>query len=303
MPRFQCLVAAPDHPNIRPFGGAGGGAVRRSPRASMPAMVQTPPPLREPAFRARAILLGERLDLRGWSAAEALAVNPLTVRVSGGGAAVLYRFGVVVFFGVAPAEEAAFLRQLQPLVASPDPAPESESLEVQVVPSAREGLVGGVLFLEDASTPRLQVIADVLSKSVLLSLYERKVAGEFDRIEPLAAELDRSGRIRSRSAELQKMIGSMLLVESRMVGRAAITDKPEVLWDNPALEALFAKVEDEFEIRLRDAALERKLSLIARTAQTVAQMLTAKHSLRVEWYIVILILVEILLTLYELFLH
>lgn len=275
--------------------------------AATPAVPAAPgpaaPALLGAAFTARAILLGERLDLRSWRAAEALAVNPLTVRVPEGGVAVLYRFGVVVLFGVSPVEEAAFLRQLARFVAAADPAPETEALEVRVDPAAREGMVGGALYVEDASAPRLQVIADVLSKSVLLSLYERKVAGEFDRIEPLAAELDRSGRVRSRSAELQKMIGSMLRVESRMVGRAAITDKPEILWENPELEALFAKVEDEFEIHLRDAALERKLGLIARTAQTVAQMLNAKHSLRVEWYIVILIVVEILLTLYELFLH
>lgn len=255
------------------------------------------------AFTARAILLGERIDLRAFRAADSLATNPLAVGVRGGGAAVLYRFGVVVLFGVSAAEEASFLRQLEPFVVNPDPAPETEALAIRIEAGVKEGLVGGELWLEHASLPRLQVIADVLSKSALLSLYERKVAGDFDRIEPLAAELDRSGRVRSRSAELQKMIGSMLLVESRMVGRAAITDKPEILWDNPELEALFAKVEDEFEITLRHAALERKLGLIARTAQTVAQMLSAKHSLRVEWYIVILIVVEILLTLYELFLH
>jgi uncharacterized Rmd1/YagE family protein len=32
-------------------------------------------------------------------------------------------------------------------------------------------------------------------------------------------------------------------------------------------------------------------------------MLSRRHSLRVEWYIVFLIVVEILLTLYELFVH
>jgi uncharacterized Rmd1/YagE family protein len=260
-------------------------------------------PAFERAFRAHAILVGERIDLRAWSAADALATNPLTVSVRGGGAATLYRFGVVVFFGVSAAEQVGFLRQLEPLVVHPDAAPETESLEVRIDREAKEGLVGGVLCLEDAALEKLQVIADVLSKSTLLSLYERKVAGEFDRIEPLAVELDRSGRIRSRGSELQKMIGSMLLVEQRMVGRAAITDKPEILWDHPALEALFAKVEDEFEITLRHTALERKLNLISRTAQTVAQMLASKHSLRVEWYIVILIVVEIALTLYELFLH
>ncbi|HEX5420353.1 MAG TPA: RMD1 family protein, partial [Gammaproteobacteria bacterium] len=122
-----------------------------------------------------------------------------------------------------------------------------------------------------------------------------------DRIEPLAAQLGRSGRVPRHSRELLKMIGAMLLVEQRMVGRAEIADKPEVLWENPALEALYAKVEDEFEITARHSALERKLNLISQTAETVVQLLSSKHSLRVEWYILALIVVEILLTIYELF--
>ncbi|HEX7080398.1 MAG TPA: RMD1 family protein [Gammaproteobacteria bacterium] len=260
-------------------------------------------PIADSTFKARALLLGERLDLRAWKAVDALTTNPLTVKVRGGGVATLYRHGVVVLFGVHGAEEAAFLAQLEPFVIHPYPQPEIEELDARIEGAEREGLAGGVVLLADAGVERLQVLADVLSKSVLLSLYERKVAGEFDRIEPLAAELGSSGRIPRHSKELLKMIGSMVLVEQRMVGRAEIADKPEILWDNPSLEALFVKVEDEFEISARHAALERKLNLIAQTAQTVMQLLSSKHSLRVEWYIVILILVEIVLTLYQLFLR
>jgi required for meiotic nuclear division protein 1 len=268
----------------------------------MQAPNQAPRALIETPFKARALLLGERLDLRAWKAVDALATNPLTVEVKGGGIATLYRYGVVVLFGVHSAEEVAFLAQLHPSVIHPYPQPELEELEARVAGAEREGLSGGVVLLADRSLARLQVLADVLSKSVLLSLYERKVAGEFDRIEPLADQL-RSGRIPRHSKELLKMIGSMLLVEQRMVGRAEIADKPEILWENPSMEALFVKVEDEFEISARHAALERKLNLIGQTAQTVMQLLSNKHSLRVEWYIVILIFVEIVLTLYELFLH
>jgi uncharacterized Rmd1/YagE family protein len=93
----------------------------------------------------------------------------------------------------------------------------------------------------------------------------------------------------------------MLLVEQRMVGRAEITEKPDVLWDNPGLEGLFVRLEGEFEIRERHTAIERKLNLIANTVHTVLELVSSKHSLRVEWYIVILIVLEILLTLYQLF--
>jgi len=260
--------------------------------------------IHNPVFKARAALLGERIELKALSEVDTLARNPLTLRVrNGGGAVTLYRYGVAVFFDVAPLDEATFLAQLQPLVANPYATPETEALEVHVEAGAREGVTGGVVMLENAAVERLQVIADVLSKSTLLSLYERRVAGEFDRIEPLAAELDRSGRIRGHGRDLLKKLGAMLLVEHRMVGRAEVSEKPEILWDNPGLEGLFVKLEDEFELKERHLALERKLNLISQTAHTVLELLSSKHSLRVEWYIVILIVLEILLTLYQLFLR
>ena len=58
-------------------------------------------------------------------------------------------------------------------------------------------------------------------------------------------------------------------------------------------------LEDEFEIHERLAALDRKLELIARTERTLVDLISTKHSLRVEWYIVGLIVFEIVLTLYE----
>lgn len=83
-----------------------------------------------------------------------------------------------------------------------------------------------------------------------------------------------------------------------MVGRAQIGDKPELLWDHPGLERLNALLEDEFEIRERLAALDRKLELVARTERSLVDLISTRHALRVEWYIVILIAFEIVLTLY-----
>jgi len=43
-----------------------------------------------------------------------------------------------------------------------------------------------------------------------------------------------------------------------MVGRAEISEKPELLWDHPGLEGLFVRLQDEFEIRERHQSLERR---------------------------------------------
>jgi len=42
---------------------------------------------------------------------------------------------------------------------------------------------------------------------------------------------------------------------------------------------------------------------VARTERTIVDLISTEHSLRVEWYIVSLIVLEILLTIYQLWLQ
>lgn len=255
------------------------------------------------SIQARALLLGERLDLRALEATERLASAPLTIAVGARGRAVLFRYGAVVLFEVEPIEEAAFLAQLRPFISEPLAHPEIETLSLRLDPQASEGMDKDVLVLRDLSVERLQLVADVLAKSSVLGLYEQRVASSFDRIEPLAQDLRQRGRGARRARDLLSHIGDTLLIQQRMVGRAEIIEKPELLWEHPEFEPLFLRLEDEFELRERAHALERKLELISRTAETLLNLLQAQRSLRVEWYITILIVIEIGFTIYELFLR
>ena len=64
-----------------------------------------------------------------------------------------------------------------------------------------------------------------------------------------------------------------LLIEAKMIGRVEATEKPELIWDYPEYERLFMRLEDEYELSERQSALERKLSLISRTAETLLGIL------------------------------
>jgi required for meiotic nuclear division protein 1 len=260
-------------------------------------------PVRSNAFRARALLLGARLDLRNWPEAGTLARAPLTTKLAGGGVAVLFRHGVAVLLDAPPAAEQALRERLEPLVAHRYRSHEAEELDVRIEEGRPEGLQDGALVLQSASLERLQLVAEALSKSVVLGHYEARIAADFERIEPFALELERHGRIRGRTGEHLKRIGTLLLMEDRMVGRAQIGDKPELLWEHPRLEGLNALLEDEFEIRERLDALDRKLELAARTERTLVDLMGARHALRVEWYIVGLIAFEIGLTVFDMWRH
>jgi len=256
-----------------------------------------------PDFKAKAVLVGDRIDTRSWKGGEPLASYPLTVDVPGGGAAVLFRYGVVVFFEVTEPEETAFLEQIAPLVGNRFPPPETEETEIHIDPRTAEGMRGDRVYLVNDDVERLQIVANVLSKSVILAFYEAQIAGSFDRIEPLALELQRSGRVTGKAKELVRHIGAMLLSEHMMVGRVAVGEKPELLWTRPELEGLFIRLEDEFEIKERRDALGSKLDLISHTAQTLTQLEQSRRSLRLELYIVLLIVAEIVIMLYEILLR
>jgi required for meiotic nuclear division protein 1 len=228
----------------------------------------------------------------------------LAVDIPGGGDAVLFRYGAVVLFGTASAAMDNFVASLMPLVTAALSAPERDDTRVLVRPEGDQPVdLAGNIFLREKTTERLQVVADILAKSLVLSHYETRIAGIFDGIEPLAAVLREKGRAGARSKELLRHIGDVLLMQQKMVGRVETGEKPELLWEHPELERLYMRLAEEYELRDRDRALDRKLDVISRTVETLLGLVQTRSSQRVEWYIVLLIVAELLLTTYPLLLN
>lgn len=257
--------------------------------------------LAERSFEAHAVFVGERIDLR--TVAPRLASHPIVVEVGDGGWAALFRYGAVVMFNVPQFARERFIDDLRPRISDPYEQPEHESVRIRVTPGEDEGVLDGDVVVREASLPRIQVVAEILAKSIVLAQYEAQLATVFNAVEPLAAQLETRGRGGRQVRELLRHIGGTLLIQHKMVGRVQVLEKPELLWERSELERFYLRLEDEFEIVERHHALERKLELINSTAATALELVQARRSHRVEWYIVILIVVEIVLTLYELFFH
>jgi uncharacterized Rmd1/YagE family protein len=215
--------------------------------------------------------------------------------------AFLFRYGAVVFFDAAPAGITEYLRQIGPHIRQPFPQVERETevLDIRLDPAGKETIEHNTLVLADGSLEKLQLVADIMAKSVSLAHHEKGIERQFERIEPFAVNLDHWGRGAKAARELLHNLGGALLAEHRVVAGTRVDDSPELLWDHPELERLWARLRDEFEIRERFAALHSKLSLISRTAETALELLQNRRALRVEWAIVGLIVFEIVLTLVQ----
>ena len=255
------------------------------------------------AIELRAFFLGKRLNMKALEQSQRLAVSPFMMRAGTDGFAVLFRYGVVVLMGLNAVEETAFLTTMQDFVIDPFDDPEIEENAIRVDESQPEGVETDYIRLKGWDMERLQLVADIFAKSAVLSYYEDRMADTFDRIELVAAELQ-TGRISGRrTRDLLRHIGMTLSIQRKMVGQVEVEEKPEILWDNPELDRLFVRLEDEYELSERHEALKRKLDLVYKTAETMLGLQTGKRTLHVEWYIVILIVIEIFITLGEKLFH
>lgn len=251
-------------------------------------------------IEARAVFVGQRIDLKAFDQTRRLPTAPFAMKTGKDGYAVLFRYGVTVLFGLDPLEQANFLKDLMPFVLSPYETPEDESVTIALDKDQPEGAGGTGLSFTQWDAGRLQLMADVLAKSAVLSHYETRIADTFEKIEPIAAGLQKGGPSGRQARDLLKHIGNTLSIQRKMAGQVEIEDKPDILWDMPPdMERLYARLLDEFEIRERHSALLHKLELVHRTAETMLGLLQDRRSHHVEWYIVILIVIEILLSLGE----
>jgi uncharacterized Rmd1/YagE family protein len=252
------------------------------------------------AIRARAVLLGDRLIPDRTSQTRLVSTQPFCFARSDG-YVVAFRYGVAVLIGLTPAEEEESLAQLAGPATGAIPR-EEERIDLAPSSDGDEGLTAsGTLQLRELTPAHALVLADVLGKSVALARYEREIALVFDTIEPAAAQLAASGKIPSRRKALLKLVGSALLAQHRVSGRIAFAEKPDILWDHPELERLYARLEDEYEIVERGTLLNGKMRVIASAAETFTDMMDTARSARLEWLIVILILAELVVALVALF--
>ena len=260
--------------------------------------------------RIRALLLSDRIDTANIDTANLEPTNlersgvvstvPLTFRVGKDGVVTLFRYGVAVLMCLTPAEEEEVLRGLSARLIRPVELREEEIAQIVIAPDKDDQVLpGGPITLKAASPEHMVVIADALSKSVVLARDEREVAAVFEVVEPFARRLAEEGRTTGGRRAILKHIGNALLVQQRVSGRVAVTEKPDVVWDRPDLDRLYARLEDEYELKERAEALTRKLTVIADTAEVLTDIMDTARSLWLEVIIVVLIAVEIVIAGYQ----
>ncbi len=250
-------------------------------------------------FEAVAVRVGRHISdfghLPGVSCGSGASGRCAVVQLGEDALAVVQDLGVVTFFNASVEQRRTFLDRLVAHVEQAGVAQGSqEQASVRVASGSLDRVEGEEVVLNQATESRLVVLAEVLAKSVILHDYENRLQASFDRVGPLVAQLQEKGVPSSRRRRLMRHMGEMLAFEADLVGGGRMDDKPEVLWHRPELEKLHDNLVEEYDITDRFAAVGHKVEVISRSNNTLIDLIHTRDSHRVEWYILWVIVFEVL---------
>ena len=247
-------------------------------------------------LRACASLAGGRIDT---SAAQAdPAIAPL---IEAAGLVFLFRYGVLVTVGAENDAIVGLVEALKPHIADPTTLNERESAHIEHDPGAHDNIGSeGQIRLADLGRERLTLVAIVLARSVALARDEFLLWDAFDRIAPLVTDLQENGRARLPIRSAMRLVGNVLAARHRIIGTAQVDERPDLLWDHPELDRLYARLEAEYELKERADVVQRKLDALGGFTEALLDIVRDKRAFRVEIAIIALIAFEAALSLFAL---
>lgn len=248
-----------------------------------------------------AVLIGSDINLRELTNIQTTRKEPVLTQLSETSVAMIFSYGAIVFFNATTSSSVELITRCQRFANNLLSTPETEQFTVIFQPEQPEGIVKNKISIKKFTKEHTEIIANALAKSTILEYHENRIGNLFNKIEPIAKNLEGRGRLGNRPHDMLKHIGASLLMAQEIVGKIEITEKPLLLWDHGELEPLYMQLIEDLEIIARQNSLERKIDLISDTAQISLDVLQQHHSHRLEWYIIILIAIEIVLQLYEIF--
>jgi len=253
----------------------------------------------------RALRLGGRLRLAGLEIAslnrpEVLATSPLILRLDSGGVVALFPYGTVVLIGVSRAEEETLLQTLGSRLEGRLDTPVVALSEIEIGPSAR--ITGDVITVEDLSLRSLVVVADALAKNVALAFEEGEVGKVLEALEPYAGDLADSGRLPRDRRRMLRTVGQALRTHHRLLERVEVEESPDLPPDDDdRIIRLHEDLARAFHLKKRAKLLTRKLDAIEVMTTALTELSDAQREIRVELWIVLLIALEIVIWLYDIF--
>jgi len=147
---------------------------------------------------------------------------------------------------------------------------------------------------------QLDIVATILAKSVALDKIEIEISSLLDEIEEVVNNLHQ-GKLAVSDEKLAKMSASILGFKLSTISYIMLLDKPAITWNNENASELFNELTTLFELSERYGKNRHKIDTLMDITEVFSGLAHAKRGTRLEWAVIIMIGIEIVLSLVDMF--
>lgn len=212
--------------------------------------------------------------------------------------AIVFSYGVVVYWNVDLDERRALQQQLLEFAIKPDAEPQEDNFSYETgCPYDR--IQHDHIEIQSRDFKVLLALSHAMAQSIKLATFESHAIETIHATSHLPESLAREGKIKLNRKEMAKIRGQLFLTKSDIILNYDLLDTPEFFWDHPEYQAIYSMAANYLEIQQRTDVLSKKLETIHELLEMLADEQKHLHSSVLEWIIIWLIMVEIIISIME----
>ncbi|MFH0798917.1 MAG: RMD1 family protein [Pseudomonadota bacterium] len=213
----------------------------------------------------------------------------------------VYRFGSIIFFNVEPARQTSIIERIRMLVGHKPEMLTSEEFGIEVRPGEKGSVGFERAILDKLALDRIDLLALILAQSTALEYFEIKVEDLLKQMGSIGEVLKQKGRLARSAGDIKRFIGHCITTKQDLVSSLYLLDKPDEIWNDQLLDGLYRDAVDMFELKDRYKTLDYKLRMTQESLELISELLQNRNANYLEWAIIVLIAVEIVLFVFQMF--
>lgn len=204
----------------------------------------------------------------------------------------IFHYGMVSFFNMSIDEINEALEKIKPFCQNYFSERISEEVNILIQPKTLQVNFENIV-LPEFNTEMIRVVMLNASQSVALNRYSEITEELLIATNEHTKYLENKGKLDISGNKLKRFIGKVLNIKNKISENLYIFDSPEITCENEQLNKLNQDLKQSFDLKDRYRLIHDRIEIIKENLELFKDIMDHKESSRLEWIIIILILVEV----------
>ncbi len=214
---------------------------------------------------------------------------------------IAYDFGAITFVGVTDEVRERVMASIQERIRPEAHPPMEEQILIEASEEEKPGVRFDRVVVKEVDRKLVELVSLVTAQSAAMEYYEEDVDLILAGLKDVSEGLAETGKLRAGVRELLRFVGSGMSTHNQVVYTLALLDTPALAWEDETLDRIYQGLRAQLEIADRYRALDHKLNMIQNNFELLVNLTQERRSWWVEVAVAVLVGLEVLLFVYEIF--